>query len=203
MKNIIVGAKYGRLTVLENYHPENKVLCICECGKYKVARATNVYYGGTRSCGCLFKEGNNLKHGGKGKRLYIIWKSIRERCNTPSCTNYKNYGGRGIRVCEEWDQYLAFKMWAMTHGYKDYLTIDRIDVDGDYEPSNCRWATPKEQNNNKRNNRLLEFNGEIKTMSQWADITGISLKVIHCRLRRGWSVERALTEPLRKRRSIA
>jgi hypothetical protein len=193
---IEVGKKYGRLTVLEKL-PGHNVRCLCECGNIKTARDYNVIYGKTRSCGCLFSEGNNWKHGGKGTRLYIIWKGIRERCNTPSCTAYKRYGGRGITVCEEWDDFQTFRAWAMSHGYKDGLTIDRIDSNGNYEPSNCRWATYKQQANNMRSNRWIEYGGQKKTLTQWAEYSGIKVATLWSRLEHGWSVEKALTKGAR------
>ena len=196
MERIKVGEKYGRLTVIKNHHPKDEVTCICECGNIKVARATNVFYGGTKSCGCLFKEGNNLKHGGRGTRIYQIWKGMRERCYTKTCSIYKNYGARGITICEEWSDFNVFKEWALKNGYADDLSIDRIDVNGNYEPSNCKWATMKEQANNTRNNHFLTLNGERKTISQWAEKTGLRSATIASRVRRGWSVEDALTKPL-------
>jgi hypothetical protein len=197
MEKIKVGEKYGRLTVLENHHPKDEVLCICECGNLKIARASNVYHGGTKSCGCLFNEGNNLKHGGKGTRLYQIWKSMRERCNTPTCRIYKYYGAKGIKICKEWEDFIAFREWAITNGYSDNLTIDRIDVFGNYEPSNCRWATYKEQANNTTKNHRVEFNGKNLTLSEWSEITGIKMQTIWGRLKRGWSVSDALTKEVK------
>lgn len=197
MEKIRVGERYGRLIVLENHHPKDEVLCICDCGKLKIARATNVYHGGTKSCGCLFNEGNNRKHGGKSTRLYLIWKAMRERCNTPSCKGYKNYGGRGISVCEEWGNFVVFKEWAISNGYNDKLSLDRINVNGNYEPNNCRWATSKEQANNKRNNHLITYLGETKTMTEWAETTGIKVATIWARLQRGWTVEKTLTQAVK------
>ena len=192
MDRIKVGDKYGRLLVIENHHPKDEVVCICECGNKKVARASNVYYGRTRSCGCIFKEGNNLKHGGRRTRLYMIWKGMRERCNTPSCSTYKRYGANGIKVCPEWDDFENFKEWSLSNGYKDGLTIDRIDGKGNYEPSNCRWATYKEQANNTKSNRLITYDGETKTITQWAETVGIKPATLWARLNRGWSIEQAL-----------
>ena len=194
MEKIKVGEKYGRLTILENHHPKDEVLCRCECGNLKIARASNVYHGGTKSCGCLFNEGNNLKHGGRGTRLYQIWKTMRERCNTPSHKSYKYYGAKGITICKEWDDFNVFREWAMNNGYSDKLTIDRIDVYGNYEPSNCRWATYKQQANNTTRNQRVEFNGQNLTLSEWADVTGIKMGTIWSRLKRGWSVSDALTK---------
>lgn len=194
MNKCKIGEKYGRLTVIRTFDNEDKVICRCDCGNIKTARGTNVYYNLTKSCGCLFKEGNNLKHGGKGTRLYGIWKSMRERCNTKTCTIYKNYGGRGISICKEWDDFAVFRDWALNNGYSDELSIDRIDVNGNYNPENCRWATNKEQANNKRTSRLLTYNGETKTITEWAEKTGIKVGTIWARLHRGWSAERTLSE---------
>ena len=142
----------------------------------------------------MVNTGGNYKHGGKGTRLYGIWKSIRERCNTKTCRIYKNYGGRGISICKEWDDFKVFREWSLLNGYNDELTIDRIDVNGNYEPSNCRWATYKQQANNKRTNHNITYKGETKTLTEWADYTGIKVGTIWMRLKKGWSVDRALTE---------
>ena len=201
MERIKAGEKYGRLTVIENHHPKDEVVCRCECGNIKVARATNVFYGGTRSCGCLSKEGNNLIHGdgrkGNRKRLYTIWKSMRERCTTPSQNRYKNYGGKGIKVCSEWDDYSVFKEWALNNGYSDELSIDRIDVNGDYCPENCRWATVKQQNNNRRSNHYLIIDGIKKTATEWSEISGIKPATIIARHNRGWSDKDAVFKPFK------
>ena len=191
MNKIHVGERYGRLVVLENHHPKDEVLCICDCGKLKTARASNVFYGGTRSCGCKFSEGNNRKHGDRHTRLYGIWKGMNERCNTKSCSTYKNYGARGICVCKEWREYTVFKEWALSNGYSDDLTIDRIDVNGNYEPNNCRFATTKEQANNKRSNRYITYNGETKTLMEWSEIFGIKYATLWARLKSGWTFEAA------------
>lgn len=133
------------------------------------------------------------KHGGKGTRLYRIWKAMRSRCNNQNTAAFPNYGGRGISVCDEWDSFVKFREWALQNGYTDELSIDRKDNDKGYSPENCRWATRKEQNNNQRSNRLIEFRGELKTLTEWASIMGLSFSCVDDRLRRGWSVEKALT----------
>lgn len=139
---------------------------------------------------------NAQVHGLSNTRLHRIWHSMYCRCNYKSTNGYKNYGGRGIKVCDEWigiEGFLRFYNWAMENGYKDDLTLDRIDVDGNYEPSNCRWATAKEQSNSKRNNCYIVFNNERKTAKQWCDIYKISQTTFNDRLKRGWTIEQALT----------
>lgn len=134
--------------------------------------------------------------------LYRVFNAMIERCNKPSAKNYHNYGGRGIKVCNDWmGNYQAFCDWALANGYKEGLQIDRIDNNGNYEPSNCRWVTPKQNSNNTRFNRLLTCNGETHTMSEWSEITGISQTTISSRIRRGCSDIEALTTPIDRRKS--
>lgn len=123
---------------------------------------------------------------------------MRFRCNSKTSNRYSLYGGRGIKVCEEWDKsFQAFKEWSLQNGYADNLTIDRIDVNGDYCPENCRWIPPEAQGRNKRTNRLLTHNGKIHTLAEWAIITGLNEETLRSRLSRGWSVEKALTTPVK------
>lgn len=136
-------------------------------------------------------------HGDTGTRLHRIWQNMKARCYGKYSREYENYGGRGIVVCDEWrNSYEKFKEWAISNGYDENLTIDRINTDGNYEPSNCRWITNKEQQNNKRDNVCYEFNGEIKTLAQWSEELGICYKTLQKRIR-NWGVERAFTEPLK------
>lgn len=147
-----------------------------------------------------FKIGNKNaeKHGLSHTRLHRIWHSMYCRCNYKSTNGYKNYGGRGITVCNEWigiEGFVRFYNWAIENGYKDGLTLDRINLNGNYEPSNCKWSTPKEQSNHRRNSRYITFNNKTKTAKQWCDLYKISQTTFNDRLNRGWTIEQALTIP--------
>lgn len=156
------GMVSARLTVLREL-PHRKgerrrVECKCSCGQVTVTFLTLVKSGRVKSCGCLrFEAPANVTHGQKGTRLYRIWTGMKTRCLNPAVVEYPRYGGRGIGICPEWLEFEGFYEWALASGYREHLTIDRIDNDGDYEPSNCRWATYKQQANNRRNNRRKEI----------------------------------------------
>lgn len=193
----ITGQKFGRLTALYrlyNYHKKGTWwLCVCECGSLKECFIGHLRSGVIKSCGCLYHEGNNKKHGLCGTRLYKTWKSIKQRCYRPKDVNYKNYGGRGITMCNEWKRDpQAFYDWAMSHGYNNTLTIDRIDVNGNYEPNNCRWSTVKQQARNRRSNKYYTINGETRCLSEWCEIYNLSYKAVCSRLYHGYSIEQAL-----------
>ena len=133
-------------------------------------------------------------------RLHQIWRGMKRRCNSTTYDGYKYYGGRGIKVCEEWrNSFQAFYDWSISNGYTDELTIDRINVNGNYEPSNCRWTTMKVQANNRTDNHVVTINGQSKTLTEWADVYGIKQDTMYHRINRGWTAERALTTPVRKR----
>jgi hypothetical protein len=151
----IAGQRYGRLVAVRlvpRQSRERYWLFTCDCGNQKEAKQASVRSGLIASCGCLQQEArisNNTKHGGNGTRLYSIWKGMHARCNQSTRHSFNRYGGRGIHVCAEWSEFAPFRDWAMANGYSDDLTIDRIDVDGNYQPGNCRWATWEVQFKNR------------------------------------------------------
>lgn len=153
----LTGNRFGRLTVISRLPSVNKRtmwLCKCDCGNEVSVDAGNLHSDNTQSCGCLQRDMTsraNKTHGLRGTRLYRIWDCMHTRCYRKSYHAFKHYGGRGIRICDEWiNDFQAFYDWSMSHGYRDDLTIDRIDTDGNYCPENCRWVTMSEQNKNKR-----------------------------------------------------
>lgn len=212
------GMRFGRLTVQDKttiIDGKMKYLCKCDCGNEKYVSIGNLTSGNTKSCGCIAKEKVKPKKEPvrrlfqlkflskddriKYKRLYNIWSKMIGRCERPYESSYERYGGKGISVCQEWHLYENFFYWALENGYNDTLTIDRIDNAGNYEPSNCRWATYKQQANNTSANVFVEFNGERKTLAELAEEYKIPYKTFHERYRtRKWDLERALTTPLRK-----
>lgn len=198
------GERYGRLVVLSRYAnyetangPVTRWLCRCDCGNEIVVRGPGLAKGargkgGTRSCGCLVKD-KPIKHGMAHTKTYRVWALMRQRCENPNFTSYQSYGGRGITVCERWQDFANF--YADMGDPPPKMTLDRIDNSRGYEPENCRWASRKVQGNNRRTNVLLSFNGEKRTIAEWAEVTGLGKTCLANRLAKGWSVEHALSTP--------
>lgn len=203
----LTGKRFGRLVVLERNGSNNKRItiwkCLCDCGNITSVIGTSLRRGATRSCGCLCREKvvqSHITHNLTHSRIYSIYHAMRSRCTNPNNEAYANYGGRGIRVCEEWlDSFENFRDWAFSNGYKDDLTVDRIDNNGNYEPSNCRWITNAEQQKNKRTSRYVTYQGKAKLIDEWSSLTGLPYGVIYKRIfQYGWSVDKALSTPLMK-----
>lgn len=174
----LTGQRFGRLLVLSLVDSPagadipTKWRCLCDCGNIVEIRGYNLKSGGSGSCGCLQKENaakRQTTHGKTKTRLYVTWQHMIGRCTRKSDKNFSRYGGRGIKVCSDWlNSFEAFRNWAMSNGYADNLTIDRIDVNGNYCPENCRWVTHAEQQQNKTNNTFVEYGGATKTVCEWA-----------------------------------
>ncbi|MDR0475049.1 MAG: hypothetical protein LBH43_15420 [Treponema sp.] len=204
----LTGKRFGRLTVIERAENgsrgNSRWACKCDCGKMIVIRADHLRSRQHKiSCGC-FLFGKKT-HGDSGKRLYRIWVQMKLRCENQSSKesrDKKNYRDRGIRVCQEWHDYKVFKAWALKNGYNDNLSIDRIDNNGNYEPSNCRWADIITQANNTRRNINIKYNGKTMTLKQWSTELGIKYRTLSWRIMEsGWSIEAAFTTPVNMRYS--
>lgn len=195
----LTGKIFGRWTVIkyirQNERHDSVWLCKCQCGTVREVVGGSLRGGVSLSCGCLSIEVSTkkaTKHGLKKHPLYTIWKDMRKRCNNPNHAMYRHYGGRGIKVCERWNDFKAFYDDVILT-YKTGLTLDRFpNNDGDYEPTNFRWATLYEQSINKRSNLNLTFNGVTKVASVWADELGIKRPTLYDRKRHGWTDEEAL-----------
>ena len=204
----LIGKKYGRLKVVskDNNTRKNRIhlICQCTCGKIVSVSLEHLKNGHTQSCGCLRREKfkRTPTHGLTHTRIYNIWASMKSRCyNKNNKKDYKDYGERGIKMCESWkNSFQDFFSWAMSSGYQDDLTIDRIDVNGDYEPNNCKWSNVIEQANNKRNNHKIFYHGETHTLAEWCRILKLDYNVIIKRIDyHKWDIERAFTQPIRGR----
>lgn len=201
----LTGQRFGRLVVVKRsdndyISPKGRHVvvweCICDCGNRITTNGDSLKQGRTKSCGCLSMEyPHRITHGCYKTKLYQTYRNMIQRCENPHNTDYRYYGGRGIGVCSEWrNNFESFQKWAYENGYDPNLSIDRIDVNGNYKPSNCRWVDNSIQANNKRNNRWITYNGRTLTITKWAEICGLSLSTLRHRLvDLGWSVEKALT----------
>lgn len=203
----MIGQKYGRLTVENIIYQKGQhtyVDCLCECGNRKRIVISDVRSGHTRSCGCLQKEKISMvgyKHGlsTKDYRLYSIWHKMVRRCNNPKDAGYKDYGGRGIKVCEEWlgeKGSLNFFKWAYSHEYANPLSLERIDVNGNYCPENCKWIPKSEQPNNTRRTNHYTYKGETLTLNEFAKKYNVNVVMLRSRVYKlKWDIARAIEEP--------
>lgn len=197
-----IGKKYGDITILGYDHTEKKhtfYKCKCNCGKEFVTRLDGLKNGHTTSCGCksdkwMSSGQMNRKHGLSNDRAYWVWTKVKARCYNSNCREYKNYGARGVKMCNEWLNPKTFIEWAYANGYdntapKGQCTLDRIDVNGNYEPSNCRFITNLDQQNNRRDCRKFEYNGEIHTIAEWSRIYNIPYPSMAAILKSGKSLD--------------
>jgi len=200
-KGTVIGKKFGRLLVLEEFsvcsssRRRMKCKCLCDCGNMTVVYKQNLLQGNTQSCGCYRDERIrevNSRHGMSSSHIFDCWSHMKSRCDNPKNIGYKNYGGRGISYCSEWNDFSVFLKWSLENGYKSGLTIDRIDNNKDYTPENCRWATRYQQNNNRRCNIKITYNGETHTLSQWCKLLDLKYPRTYYRVVvKGWGAEQA------------
>ena len=196
----LIGQRFARLTVVRRIGSDNgKALweCLCDCGKTTSTTTGSLRKGNTRSCGCLKLQVTgdvHRTHGMSRSSEYRIWCLMRSRCGNPDNQDYKDYGGRGIEVCQRWRE--SFVAFFADMGPKPFprAEIDRIDNNGNYEPGNCRWTDRKTQTRNKRNNRIVEYKGEARCIAAWSDLTGISQRALSKRLHRGCSLDRVFSQ---------
>lgn len=204
----LIGQQFGMLTVVGKAEPspDGQVIwrCRCECGRETLVRGGNLRNGHTKSCGCYrerLRPGLHKTHGESKTRLYKIYHGMKKRCYNPNAQFYERYGGRGITICDEWlNSFEVFREWALANGYRDDLSIDRIDNDGNYEPRNCRWEASKRQRRNRRDVIEVEYRGQKMCLADAAKMAGIPYNTVRKRIKSsGWDVNRALSEPLRRK----
>lgn len=203
----LTGKRFGKVIALYPCGSKKGIgviwKCQCDCGALCEISSKSLLSGDCRSCGCLYKEYSkhpkHITHDKSNTNIYHIWAGMKQRCLNPNCEGYKYYGGRGIKICTEWKtDFQKFYEWAINNGYQKGLSIERIDVNGNYCPENCTWIPLPDQGTNKRTVRKVEFKGEELTLKQWEIKTGIPSNTLYCRLYRyNWDVQRALTESVK------
>ena len=208
----LTGKRFGRLIVIKKGETDKNYntswVCKCDCGNEVTVQTGHLRSGHTQSCGCIHDEcvrkmiDGNVTHGMSHTPTYNVWKGIRTRCYNPNHISYKYYGAKGVIVCKRWLS--SFDNFLEDMGKKPKgKSIDRIDSNGDYEPSNCHWATIDEQNNNMSTNVFVKINDKTKTIAEWARYYGKNKAAVYSRIRRGWNPVDAITKPLiRSRRTI-
>lgn len=198
--SVSIGSKFSKLTVVEDTHdtrPNGAKIykCVCACGTITYVDVYSLQSGNTKSCGCLSNPYGSVAT--SNKRLYHCWTDMKRRCYDTNGKNYPEYGKRGIKVCDEWyNDFIAFHNWAINNGYDDNLTIDRIDVNGNYEPNNCRWATIKQQANNKRTTINITIGDITKSLKQWCRDLNLNYSMIYARYRKGVNIQAFFMEVL-------
>lgn len=211
IRNIPTGTRFFRLVVIGEpvLKPVGKIRravypCLCDCGKSFWQRSDTLLSGRQKSCGCYnaeLRRTAGFKHGGHQTRLYRIWQGVKRRCYAPQCAEYPRYGGRGISLCAEWfSDFSAFRDWAIQNGYSDNLEIDRIEVNGNYDPSNCRWIPHAANTRNRRDTKMFTALGETKTLAEWLrdERRAVCHTTIKKRLANGWDFTRAFSQPASK-----
>lgn len=205
----LTGGKYNRLTVLgraENTGRGVAWICQCDCGNITIVKTQKLKSGLTKSCGCYQRDmmkHRNYTHGKSKERIYRTWAGMIARCKTKSATGYEHYGGRGIKVYDEWNDFVKFYEWAKNNGYDDTMSIERKDVDGNYCPENCIFIPMSEQVNNQKRTHFIEYKNEKHNVVQWAEILSMSDKTLMSRIRAGWSIDRAFNTPVQKHNKTA
>lgn len=201
----LTGKKFNQLTVIAQSHRDLSGRmhwkCICDCGNMTIVQGYDISKGKTLSCkecGNKRTSEKNKKHGHKADKLYYAWINMKTRCYNPNYYLFKNYGGKGISICEEWHDFINFKDWSLNNGYSRELSIDRINNNKNYCPDNCRWVTMKVQQNNRTNNNRITYNGETLTLKQWSEKLKINYAALQQRLRKGCSLEK-LFSPVRSK----
>lgn len=205
MSNFIdlTGKRFGRLTVIcrdedivrKNGKTRPTWRCKCDCGNVVTILGESLRRGLSSSCGCFRRDelSNRKTHGGTDSRMYRVWCAIKARCLNKNTVAYKDYGARGITICDDWkSSYESFRDWALCNGYQEKLSIDRIDNNQGYSPENCRWVDAKAQANNRRSNRIYEIDGETHNLTEWANLRGVNPKTLYSRMYSGMSFEEAL-----------
>lgn len=203
----LTNQRFGKLVVIEREGSDSKGQALwlvrCDCGNEKVVRGHDLTQGKTESCGCSrIKSCIFYQHGMSHTKLHGLWRNIKGRCYNPNNKAYKHYGGRGIKMCDEWrDDFVSFYNWSYQNGYAEGLQIDRIDTNGDYCPDNCRWVDKITQANNTRRNIYATIDGETKSLAEWCKILGLNYNSVQTRTYKGWDPVLALTTPFDKRQS--
>ena len=200
-KTDITGRRFGKLVAVDRAPPQNGQnfwTFVCDCGRRKAIRRSHVTAGRTTNCGCTSPS---LKHGLAHTRVWQTWKAMKQRCNNPNVASYHRYGGRGITYCPEWESFEPFFEWAIRSGYADNLELDRIDNDGNYTPENCQFISHKANSQKTGSVRVVSVDGHEEPLFAVARERGLEIHTVRTRLRRGWSLEEALTPPAFSRKA--